>query len=168
MPRRRAAHALDRLMRGTFGLSAVRPGQEEVIQSVVAARDTIAVMATGAGKPLCYQLPALLLPGTTIVVSSLIALMKDQSDKLNGLGVVARQINSTVPAADVSAALEEIRRAEIDFVFATPERLEDPEFIATLRKTSIDLFVVDERTACPSGATISGLPPLAWRGRQRP
>ena len=131
-------------MRGTFGLSAFRPGQEEVIQSVVAARDTIAVMPTGAGKSLCYQLPALHLPGTTLVVSPLIALMKDQADKLMELGVVARQVNSTVPAADVTAALADIRKGRVEFVFATPERLEYPEFLATLRKATIDLFVVDE------------------------
>jgi ATP-dependent DNA helicase RecQ len=144
MPRRRAVKTLERLMQGTFGLSDFRPGQEDVIQSVVAACDTIAVMPTGAGKSLCYQLPALHLPGTTVVVSPLIALMKDHADKLNGLGVVARQINSTIPPADVAATCGEVERGQVDFVFATPERLEDPTFIATLRRTSIDLFVVDE------------------------
>ena len=131
-------------MRGTFGLADFRPGQEEVIRSVVSGRDTIAVMPTGAGKSLCYQLPALHLPGTTIVVSPLIALMKDQCDKLNELGVAARQINSTIASADVAAALAEIEAGGIDFVFATPERLEDDAFLASLRKTRIDLFVVDE------------------------
>jgi ATP-dependent DNA helicase RecQ len=131
-------------MQGTFGLSEFRPGQEAVIQSVVGARDTIAVMPTGAGKSLCYQLPALHLPGTTVVVSPLIALMKDQADKLNELGVVARQLNSTIPEADIATALDGIRKGRVDFVFATPERLEDDAFLATLRKTQIDLFVVDE------------------------
>ena len=144
MARRRSVKTLDRLMQGTFGLSDYRPGQEQVIQSVMASRDTIAVMPTGAGKSLCYQLPALHLPGTTVVVSPLIALMKDQCDKLTELGVEARQINSTIPAADVAASLDEIAAGRVDFVFATPERLEDSGFIATLRKTSIDLFVVDE------------------------
>jgi ATP-dependent DNA helicase RecQ len=131
-------------MQGTFGLSEFRPGQEAVIQSVVSARDTIAVMPTGAGKSLCYQLPALHLPGTTVVVSPLIALMKDQADKLNELGVVARQINSTIPESEIAAALEDISRGKVDFVFATPERLEDRSFLSTLGKTTIDLFVVDE------------------------
>ena len=131
-------------MRGTFGLSDFRPGQEEVIQSIVGAQDTVAIMPTGAGKSLCYQLPALHLPGTTIVVSPLIALMKDQTDKLNELGVRARQLNSTVPDRDIARTLEEIRRGEIDFVFATPERLEDPSFVETLRAVPLDLFVVDE------------------------
>jgi ATP-dependent DNA helicase RecQ len=131
-------------MHGTFGLTDFRPGQREVIQSVVSGRDTVAIMPTGAGKSLCYQLPALHLPGTTIVVSPLIALMKDQADKLAELNVSARAVNSTVPAADVTRILDEIRGGEIDFVFATPERLEDPAFLDTLRSTTIDLFVVDE------------------------
>ncbi|HET7698583.1 MAG TPA: ATP-dependent DNA helicase RecQ [Vicinamibacterales bacterium] len=131
-------------MHGTFGLSEFRPGQREVIQSIVAGRDTVAIMPTGAGKSLCYQLPALHLPGTTIVVSPLIALMKDQADKLAELNVRARAVNSTVPAADVEAILEEIRGGGVDFVFATPERLEDPSFLETLRATQVDLFVVDE------------------------
>ena len=131
-------------MHGTFGLSEFRPGQREVIESIVGGRDTVAIMPTGAGKSLCYQLPALHLPGTTIVVSPLIALMKDQADKLAELNVQARAVNSTVPPGDVERMLEEIRNGEIDFVFATPERLEDPAFVATLRATTVDLFVVDE------------------------
>ena len=145
MPRRSASvKPLQRLMRGTFGLDEFRPGQEAVINSVVAGHDTLAIMPTGAGKSLCYQLPAMHLPGTTIVVSPLIALMKDQCDKLNELGVAARQVNSTIPAADISAALEAIEAGDVEFVFATPERLEDPAFLESLRQTKIDLFVVDE------------------------
>jgi ATP-dependent DNA helicase RecQ len=135
---------LKRLMQGTFGISEFRPGQASVIQSIVEGHDTIAVMPTGAGKSLCYQLPALHLPGTTVVVSPLIALMKDQSDKLNELGVHARQVNSTIPDASVDETLEDIRTGKVDFVFTTPERLEDPDFVDTLKKTTIDLFVVDE------------------------
>jgi ATP-dependent DNA helicase RecQ len=131
-------------MRRTFGLDQFRPGQESVVQSVVSGTDTIAVMPTGAGKSLCYQLPAMHLPGTTVVVSPLIALMKDQCDKLNELGVAARQINSTIAAGDVATTLDEIAAGSIDFIFATPERLEDATFLDALRETTIDLFVVDE------------------------
>jgi ATP-dependent DNA helicase RecQ len=141
---KRRGNPLKRLMRGTFGLDDFRPGQQEVIDSIVSGRDTVAVMPTGAGKSLCYQLPALHLPGTTIVVSPLIALMKDQADKLSGLGVSARAVNSSLPAAEVARAIEEIAAGEIDFVFATPERLEDPAFIKMLEGITIDLFVVDE------------------------
>ena len=144
MPRRRTLESLEHLMRGTFGLTGFRPGQEAIIKSVVASKDTIAIMPTGAGKSLCYQLPALHLPGTTVVVSPLIALMKDQTDKLNELGVSARQLNSSVPAAEIASALEDIAAGRVDFVFATPERLEDESFIETLRPLAIDLFVVDE------------------------
>jgi ATP-dependent DNA helicase RecQ len=131
-------------MRGTFGLDEFRPGQQDVIKSIVDGRDTLAVMPTGAGKSLCYQLPALHLPGTTIVVSPLIALMKDQADKLRDLGVSAREVNSTIPAATLKQTMSEIANGEIDFVFATPERLEDAAFLATLDPVDIDLFVVDE------------------------
>ena len=144
MPTRRALKPLQRLMRGTFGLSDFRPGQEDVIRSIVASHDTIAIMPTGAGKSLCYQLPAMHLPGTTVVVSPLISLMKDQCDKLNELGLAARQINSAIPASDVTAALDEIATGSVEFVFATPERLEDRQFIDVLRKIDVDLFVVDE------------------------
>jgi ATP-dependent DNA helicase RecQ len=136
--------ALKRLMRGTFGLSEFRPGQQDVIDAIVEGRDTVAVMPTGAGKSLCYQLPALHLPGTTVVVSPLIALMKDQCDKLRELGVAAHVVNSTVPASEIAATLDAIRDGGVEFVFATPERLEDRSFLDTLRATNIDLFVVDE------------------------
>jgi ATP-dependent DNA helicase RecQ len=131
-------------MRGTFGLDQFRPGQEAVIGSIVAGRDTIAVMPTGAGKSLCYQLPALHLPGITLVVSPLIALMKDQTDKLQALGVRARQVNSAIDTGQLSDALRAIDRGDVEFVFATPERLEDPEFIQLLSQHHVDLFVVDE------------------------
>src|SRR5215210_441428 len=110
-----------RTMRDVFGIRRLRPGQEDVIRSVLAGRDTLAIMPTGAGKSLCYQLPALHLRGTTVVVSPLIALMKDQADKLEEAGVDATAVNSTLSASDESAALEEIRKSHADIVFATPE-----------------------------------------------
>src|ERR671910_278245 len=115
-------------MHGTFGLSEFRPGQREVIEAVVRGRDTVAIMPTGAGKSLCYQLPALHLPGTTIVVSPLIALMKDQADKLNELGVVARQINSAIPPAFLSlgTAVKSLRSPPVLALTATAtERVVD-------------------------------------------
>jgi ATP-dependent DNA helicase RecQ len=144
MARRRSLAPLKQLMRGTFGLTGFRPGQEDVIRSVVSGRDTVAIMPTGAGKSLCYQLPAVHLPGTTVVVSPLIALMKDQTDKLIELGVPARQVNSTLTASETAQVIEEIKRQEVEFVFVTPERLEDDGFIDVLKTNEIDLFVVDE------------------------
>ena len=131
-------------MRGTFGLSEFRPGQQQVVRAMVDGRDAVAIMPTGAGKSLCYQLPALHLPGTTIVVSPLIALMKDQADKLRELGVTAQTVNSTLTSKETDAALADIRAGTTDFVFATPERLEDPEFLTLLQSIEIDLFVIDE------------------------
>ncbi|HEX8145961.1 MAG TPA: DEAD/DEAH box helicase [Pyrinomonadaceae bacterium] len=88
-----------RTMREVFGLERMRPGQAEVIRSVIPGHDTLAVMPTGAGKSLCYQLPALHLPGTTVIVSPLISLMKDQVDKLSEAGVEAAQVNSALTGA---------------------------------------------------------------------
>jgi ATP-dependent DNA helicase RecQ len=131
-------------LRSTFGFEQLRPGQAEVIQSVLSRRDTLAIMPTGAGKSLCYQLPALHLEGTTIVVSPLISLMKDQVDKLQERGVDALQLNSTLDAQSESSALERIEEQSSEFVFTTPERLTDPEFLETLRGTIIDFVVIDE------------------------
>jgi ATP-dependent DNA helicase RecQ len=136
--------ALRRSLKQTFGHQRLRPGQAEVIQSVLDRYDTLAIMPTGAGKSLCYQLPALHLEGTTIIVSPLISLMKDQVDKLQARGIEALQVNSSVTASEEASALEEIEREGSDFVFTTPERLTDPEFLLTLRETTIDFVVIDE------------------------
>jgi ATP-dependent DNA helicase RecQ len=131
-------------MRGVFGIARMRPGQEEVMRSVLEGRDTLAVMPTGAGKSLCYQLPGLHLPGTTVVVSPLISLMKDQVDKLGDAGLEASQLNSSLTAGERRESLGQIERDESDFVFTTPERFTDPAFLETLAKNRIDFVVVDE------------------------
>jgi ATP-dependent DNA helicase RecQ len=135
---------LRRSLRRTFGLERLRPGQAQVIGSVLDGHDTLAVMPTGAGKSLCYQLPALHLAGTTIIVSPLIALMKDQVDKLRELGLDAVQVNSTLTRRDEAEAIRRIEEERSDFVFTTPERLADPGFLDTLRDTTIDFVVIDE------------------------
>src|ERR671929_1810407 len=89
-----------RTLSDVFGLEELRPGQAEVIRSVLEGRHTLAVMPTGAGKSLCYQLPALHLPGTTIIISPLISLMKDQVDKLEGAGLDAAQLNSSLTSSE--------------------------------------------------------------------
>ena len=135
---------LTRLLRQTFGLKRLREGQDAAIASVMSGKPTLAVMPTGAGKSLCYQLPALLLPGTTLVVSPLIALMKDQCDKLRELGVAALQLNSAVDADEISAAEAAIAGGTAKIVFTTPERLADDEFVALLARHPVSLLVVDE------------------------
>ena len=135
---------LRRTLRRTFGFRALREGQEEVIRSVMAGQDTLAIMPTGAGKSLCYQLPGAEMPGTTVIVSPLISLMKDQVDKLHELGIDAAQVNSTLTASEESEVLEEIAKEQRDFVFVTPERVTQPEFLETLKSNKIDVFVIDE------------------------
>jgi ATP-dependent DNA helicase RecQ len=135
---------LKNLLRRRFGLRALRPGQREVIESVLAGRDTLAIMPSGAGKSLCYQLPTLHMRGTTLVVSPLIALMKDQSDKLEERGVEAAAMNSALSQRERREALRRIRGREADFIFTTPEQLANPAFVDKLKAKPIDLFVVDE------------------------
>jgi ATP-dependent DNA helicase RecQ len=136
--------ALRRSLRETFGFDELRTGQHEVISRVLAGRDTLAIMPTGAGKSLCYQLPALHLSGTTIVVSPLISLMKDQAGKLEEAGVAAEQLNSAQKLSDQDASMERIAGAESEIVFATPERLADPAFRAAMAAQGVALLVIDE------------------------
>ncbi len=130
-----------------FGIDALRPGQEEVIRSVLDGHDTLAVMPTGAGKSLCYQLPALQLGGLTLVVSPLISLMKDQSDKLRESSIAAVALHSGLSAADERQAIRDIHSGESRFLFLTPERLAKPDFVEMLNergKPGTQLIVIDE------------------------
>ena len=136
MPPAHDARRLQKALRDIFGLKRLRPGQDLVIASVMAGRPTLAIMPTGAGKSLCYQLPALLLPGTTLVVSPLIALMKDQCDKLREQGVAAYQLNSVVGAAEIQAAEEALASPGPKIVFTTPERLADSGVLRAGRRAS--------------------------------
>ncbi|HMC45188.1 MAG TPA: DEAD/DEAH box helicase, partial [Caballeronia sp.] len=116
-----------------------------MISRVLAGEDTLAILATGAGKSLCYQLPALMLDGTTIVVSPLIALMKDQIDMLRERGVTdVVALNSTLSEDQEARAMERIASGSIKIVFVTPEKLEDDAFVGLLRTLHVPLFVVDE------------------------
>jgi ATP-dependent DNA helicase RecQ len=128
-----------------FHFDHFHPGQEDVMARVMEGHDTLAILATGAGKSLCYQLPALMLGGTTVVVSPLIALMKDQLDMLAEQGVHETvAINSTLSEDQEAAALARIGRGEVKIAFVTPEKLENETFIALLKSIRVPLFVVDE------------------------
>ncbi|HEY9180355.1 MAG TPA: DEAD/DEAH box helicase, partial [Candidatus Baltobacteraceae bacterium] len=132
-------------LREKFGFESFQPGQEEVVGRIVSGQDTLAILATGAGKSLTYQLSALLLDGTTVVVSPLIALMKDQIDMLRELGITdVVALNSTLSEDQEAAALERIRTRHIKIVFVTPEKLEDDSFMQLLQSITVPLFVVDE------------------------
>jgi ATP-dependent DNA helicase RecQ len=135
---------MKRTLSDVFGLEELRPGQAEVIRSVLEGQNTLAIMPTGAGKSLCYQLPALHLPGTTLIISPLISLMKDQVDKLEDAGLDAAQINSALTTSEHEENLSQIEEERSEFVFTTPERFTDPGFLNTLRGKQIDFVVIDE------------------------
>lgn len=128
----------------TFGFERLRAGQRDIIRSVLGGRDTLAIMPTGAGKSLCYQLPALHFPGMTVVVSPLLSLMKDQADKLKAVGVEIATLNSTLNAAEEEEALRRIGDGAADILFVTPERLARPAFPGIFDARAVDLVVVDE------------------------
>jgi ATP-dependent DNA helicase RecQ len=135
---------MKRTLRDVFGLDQLRPGQAEVIRSVLEGKNTLAIMPTGAGKSLCYQLPALHIPGTTVIVSPLISLMKDQVDKLEEAGLEASQLNSALTTSEHQQNLEQIKTESTDFIFVTPERFTNEAFLGDLRKKTVDLVVIDE------------------------
>jgi ATP-dependent DNA helicase RecQ len=128
----------------TFGLSEFRPGQREVVDAVASGEDVMCVMPTGGGKSLCYQLPSLLKKGTTIVVSPLIALMKDQVDSLRKLGIQASLINSSLSAAEQTAALSQMASGNLNLVYVAPERLRNSRFLDAISDVNINLLAIDE------------------------
>ncbi|MFQ6014061.1 MAG: RecQ family ATP-dependent DNA helicase [Anaerolineae bacterium] len=145
MNRCRMAHLdLQIALRHHFGFPAFRPGQEEGIQYVLAGRHVLVVMPTGAGKSLCYQLPALLLSGVTLVISPLIALMKDQVDGLRAQGVRAAFINSTLTAREQESCLRAMRQGACQIVYIAPERLLSEPFRRALADCQVPLLAVDE------------------------
>ncbi len=128
----------------TFGYTTFRPLQEEVVTAVVAGRDAFVLLPTGGGKSLCYQLPALLSEGVTIVVSPLIALMQDQVDQLDALGVPATFINSTLLPGEASRRMDATRRGTYKLVYVAPERLVTSGFLTLLDNSRIARFAIDE------------------------
>ncbi len=132
------------LLRRAFGHSDFREGQAEVIEAILRGRHCIVVMPTGGGKSLCYQLPALLLPGRTLVISPLIALMKDQTEALERRGIPATFINSSIPFEDQKARLMAFAAGRIRLLYIAPERFRSPYFIDVLRRVPLSLFAVDE------------------------
>lgn len=127
-----------------FGLGSFRPGQREVIEAIAAGHDCLCVMPTGGGKSLCYQLPSLIRPGLTIVVSPLIALMKDQVDSLGRNGIPAALINSTLSHSEQQQRLQDVAAGKYQLVYVAPERLRNPRFLEAIRATPIQLLAIDE------------------------
>ena len=127
-----------------FGLSEFRPGQSDVIQAVVAGDDCLCIMPTGGGKSLCYQLPALMRPGATLVVSPLIALMKDQVDSLTELGIRSGFINSSLTPVEQSTCLSQFADGLFDLLYVAPERFRSSRFIDAVSRANVDLLAIDE------------------------
>ncbi len=131
-------------LRRHFGHVDFRPAQAEIVNSVLSGRNTVVVMPTGAGKSLCYQLPGTLLPGITLVISPLIALMKDQVEQLAARGISATFINSTLSDLERADRLRRMRSGEYKLIYVAPERFRSPAFLDALGDVKVDLFAIDE------------------------
>lgn len=127
-----------------FGYSSFREGQQQAIASVLAGDDTLVIMPTGGGKSLCYQVPALTLPGTTLVISPLISLMKDQVDMLQAAGINAAFINSSLSYEEAEDVLYQARMGQLKLLYIAPERLENESFCMTLAHLQVPLIAIDE------------------------
>ena len=132
------------VLKKTFGYDSFHPTQAAAIKSVLAGDDTFVLMPTGGGKSVCFQVPALLFPGTTIVVSPLIALMKDQVDGLRANGVAAEYLNSSLEYEDQHEITTRLLAGEIKLLYISAERLVSPDFTSILKKIKISLFAIDE------------------------
>ncbi len=136
-------NAVDMLKR-YFGYDSFRPGQEDIIQSILSGRDALAIMPTGAGKSICYQVPALLLPGITLVISPLISLMQDQVKSLNEAGIHAAFINSSLTEAQISKAMDLAVKGVYKIIYVAPERLPSDRFLHFALNGEISMVTVDE------------------------
>ncbi|MCP5101148.1 MAG: RecQ family ATP-dependent DNA helicase, partial [Chloroflexi bacterium] len=132
------------VLKETFGFDEFRPLQETIIKNVLQKKDSLAIMPTGSGKSLCYQLPALLFPGLTVVVSPLISLMQDQVDQLRDLGITAVFLNSTLTPDEVVFTTQQIRSGRARLLYAAPETLVRPDTLQLLSDVQVDCFTIDE------------------------
>ena len=135
---------LRQILQHRFGLSSFRSGQASVIERVIRGKNVAAVFPTGGGKSLCYQLPSQLFSGTTIVVSPLIALMKDQCDALASRGINAVRLDSSMSTTDFAAAAADIREGRTKLLYVAPERFFNERFLAMMGSLEVSLFAVDE------------------------
>lgn len=131
-------------LKETFGFDSFREGQEEIIKSILSGRDTIAIMPTGQGKSLCYQLPAKLMPGLTVVISPLISLMKDQFRSTQSNGFKSAAINSNCSEQEYRTVMEQLNNRQLEMIFVAPERFNNIEFLNAVRNNNVGLFVIDE------------------------
>src|SRR5512147_2903689 len=132
------------LLKTVFGYDTFRPLQREVIVNVLRKKDSLAIMPTGGGKSLCYQIPALLFTGLTVVVSPLISLMKDQVEQLRAFGVPALFLNSSLTPQEYQENMEYVQRGEVKLLYVAPETLLTPRILALLASVKVDLLTIDE------------------------
>lgn len=135
---------LRKLLQQHFSYPDFRPGQLDIIQSIVSGQDTVAILPTGGGKSLCYQIPGLALSGTTIVISPLISLMKDQVDALVKRGIAATYLNSSLTPAELTQRLTDFQAGHYTFIYVAPERLTSQKFLASCQAVTIPLIAIDE------------------------
>ena len=135
--------ALD-ILKQYYGYSSFREGQENIIREILNGNDVLTIMPTGGGKSICYQVPALLLEGITIVISPLISLMKDQVDNINNLGIKSAYINSSLSNIEINNILDEAARNEIKILYVAPERLESQAFLELIASINISMIAIDE------------------------
>ncbi|HWA84403.1 MAG TPA: RecQ family ATP-dependent DNA helicase, partial [Fimbriimonadaceae bacterium] len=135
---------LGSLLTKHFGFDSFRPGQEQVIRALLDGRSALAVFPTGGGKSLCYQLPALEIDGLTLVVSPLIALMKDQIDFLRSRGIAAARLDSTMTPQEAVSVSDAIREGRLKLLYVAPERFNNERFVSEMKRTKIGLFAIDE------------------------
>ncbi|MCI0553624.1 MAG: DNA helicase RecQ [Anaerolineae bacterium] len=136
--------SISSILKDTFGYDTFRPLQREVIENVMARRDTLAVMPTGGGKSLCYQIPSLLFDGLTVVVSPLISLMKDQVEQLRAFGVPALFLNSSLAPQEYQENMDYIKRGEVKLLYVAPETLLTPRILSLLSSLQVDCLTIDE------------------------
>jgi ATP-dependent DNA helicase RecQ len=136
--------AVARVLKEVFGFDTFRPNQEEIVRAIMERRDAFVVMPTGGGKSLCYQLPAHVMPGTCMVISPLISLMKDQVDAAAATGLRAAYLNSALKAAERVAVQRRLMAGELDLIYVSPERFAMPEFVATLEQVELAFVAIDE------------------------
>ena len=127
-----------------FGYDSFKKGQDEIIEAILSGRDVLAIMPTGAGKSICYQVPALIMPGITIVISPLISLMQDQVKSLNDAGIHAGFINSSLTDRQIQLVYSRASEGAYKILYVAPERLESSDFIEFASKTKISMVTVDE------------------------
>ena len=156
-----ASNNLHAVLKSRFGYDSFREHQEEIIGNVLAGRDSLVLMPTGGGKSLCYQLPALVFRGVTLVVSPLIALMKDQVDALNHRGIAARYINSSLSAFEIERVRSQLLAGQVRILYVAPERLALPAFRRFLSGLNLSLIAIDEAHCISEWGP--RVPPRIWQ-----